>query len=516
MPVWHARLTFFIERNTDMDSKTLYQQYTAHLRKIADTRYAIAVLQWDQETYMPAKGAAFRAQQVATLSEISHELFTRESFKNLLQDLMGRADLDETAQKNISLSWYDYTQQQKVSGEFVRKLSEATSKSFQAWVSAKTANDFSLFEKDLAGLLELKKQEAALLGFEAHPYDALLNQYERGCTVALLDRVFAQLQPPLKALLSRITTVPQVNDAFLRQYYAKDKQWQFGLDLMKQLGFDFEAGRQDIAEHPFTTNFSSQDVRLTTRIDENDFSNMTWSCIHECGHGLYEQGLPASAYGLPLGEYTSLSIHESQSRLWENNVGRSLDCWQYFYPLAQQYFPEALGGISLQQFYKGINKVQPSFIRTEADELTYHFHVLIRYELEKKLLEGSLAVKDIPAYWNEQYRQQLGVQVPDHTTGCLQDVHWSHGSFGYFPTYSLGSFYAAQFFAAAEKNIPNLSAAITKGQYKPLLDWLRISIHAHGRRFTSSELCEKITGAPLNIDHFIRYANAKYKAIYAF
>lgn len=499
-----------------MNIKKRYQEYTAHLQKIADTRYAAAVLQWDQETYMPPNGAHFRAKQVATLSEISHEMFTRTSFKDLLLELTNTPGLDDAEQKNVALTWYDYTQQQKLSGDFVRRLSEATSRSFQAWVSAKTADDFSLFEKDLAALLELKKQEADLLGYEGHPYNALLNQYERGCTVSLLDKVFTALQPPLKELLNKITACAQVNDDFLHRTYAKDKQWQFGLELMKQMGFDFSSGRQDIAEHPFTTNFSSQDVRLTTRIDENDFSNMTWSCIHECGHGLYEQGLPADAYGLPLGEYTSLSIHESQSRLWENNVGRSLSCWQFFYPQLQQYFPDALRDVSLQQFYKGINKVAPSFIRTEADELTYHFHVLIRYELEKKLLEGNLQVKDIPAYWNEQYQKQLGVIVPNNKKGCLQDVHWSHGSFGYFPTYSLGSLYAAQFFAAAEKNIPNLMVSITNGEYKPLLDWLRISVHAHGRRFTSEALCERISGEPLNIEHFIRYATNKYKDIYGF
>jgi len=499
-----------------MSSNKQYAEYKAHLQKIADTRYAIAVLQWDQETYMPEKGAGFRAQQVATLSEISHELFTRESFKNTLQDLMAGNDLDETEQKNVSLSWYDYTQQQKLPGEFVRALSEATSKSFQAWVSAKKADDFSLFEKDLAGLIELKKREAGFLGYEEHPYNALLNQYERGCTVSLLDKVFNALQQPLKELLNKITSCKQVDDQFVTRHYPKEKQWQFGMDIMKQLGFDFKAGRQDIAEHPFTTSFSSEDVRLTTRIDENDFNSMTWSCIHECGHGLYEQGLPSNFYGLPLGEFTSLSIHESQSRLWENNVGRSIDCWQHFYPEAQQYFPAQLKDVSLQQFYRGINKVQPSFIRTEADELTYHFHVLIRYELEKKLLGGTLQAKDIPAYWNEQYNKLLGVNVPNNKLGCLQDVHWSHGSFGYFPTYSLGSFYAAQFFATAQKNIPNLAGAITKGNFKPLLDWLRISVHQHGRMFTSEQLCTRITGEPLSIDFFIRYTTDKYKDIYAF
>jgi carboxypeptidase Taq len=257
-------------------------------------------------------------------------------------------------------------------------------------------------------------------------------------------------------------------------------------------------------------------VRVTTRIDENDFSKMTWSCIHECGHALYEQGLPEDQYGLPLGEYTSLSIHESQSRLWENNVGRSLEGWQHFFPLVQQFFPEQFKNISLSQFYKGINKVCPSLIRTEADELTYHFHVLIRYELEKKLIENSLAVKDIPAYWNEEYKNLLDIDVTSDKLGCLQDVHWSHGSFGYFPTYSLGSFYAAQFFGAAKKKVPNLTVAITKGDYKPLLSWLRTCIYAHGRRFTSQQLCETITGEPLNIQYFLQYALDKYKLIYEF
>lgn len=499
-----------------MDSKKRYAEYVQYLRKIADTRYAGAVLQWDQETYMPPKGAAARARQVATLSEISHEMFTRPYFKNLLQDLMAANDLSADEQKNVALSWYDFSQQEKLPGHFVRELSEAVSASFQSWVSAKKENRFAHFEKDLDKLLQLKKREAEFLGYERHPYNALLNQYERGCTVQLLDQVFAGLRTPLKKLLGKIAAAPSPDDAFLRRFYPKDKQWKFGIDIMRRMGFDFDAGRQDIAEHPFTTNFSSQDVRLTTRIDENDFANMTWSCIHECGHGLYEQGLPDEAYGLPLGEYTSLSIHESQSRLWENNVGRSADCWSYFFPLLQEQFPEALAGISQEQFYRGINKVEASLIRTEADELTYHFHVQIRYELEKLLLEGRLQAKDIPAYWNEQYKALLDVTVPDDRRGCLQDVHWSHGSFGYFPTYSLGSFYAAQFFSAAQKNLPNLADLIRKGEYQPLLQWLRTSVHRHGRSFTSEELCERVCGGPLDISHFINYAESKYHGIYQF
>ena len=499
-----------------MNSQELYQQYQTHLQEIADVKYATAVLQWDQETYMPPKGAAFRARQTATLSEWAHRLFTQESFRNLLQELNGRGDLSEEQRKNVELSWYDYSQQEKLTAAFVRRMSELVSKSYQSWMTARRQNSYAVFAPDLSELVALKKQEADMLGYEGHAYNALLNQYERGATTALLDRVFDRLQGPLKELLDKIAARPQVEDDFLHQSFAKDPQWKFGMEVLRQMGFDFEAGRQDISEHPFTTNFSCRDVRVTTRIHENDFTSMTWSCIHEGGHALYEQGLPEAEYGLPLGEFTSLSIHESQSRLWENNVGRSLDGWQHFYPLAQQYFPEQLGGVPLDRFYRAINKVRPSLIRTEADELTYHFHVLTRYELEKKLLEGGLSVADIPAWWNARYKALLGVEPPDDLRGCLQDVHWSHGSFGYFPTYSLGSFYAAQFFHAAGQQIPDLAGEIRKGNFQPLLNWLRINIHVHGRKWLSEELCERVTGEPLDIRFFMEYAREKYAAVYGF
>lgn len=499
-----------------MTSTKLYEDYKIQMQKIADIRYALAVLQWDQETYMPPAGAAGRARQIASLSEIAHELFTAASFRDILQELSGRDDLDPLQKKNIELSWYDYTQQEKLPATFVRTMSEAVSKSYQSWLNARKENSFDVFAADLSLLTELKKKEAGLLGYEHHPYNALLNQYERGCTTDLLDRTFNAIKAPLKELLNAITAKPQVDDSILQQHFPKQQQWEFGMEVLKLLGFDFDAGRQDMSEHPFTTNFSSRDVRVTTRISENDFGNMTWSCIHECGHALYEQGLPDSEYGLPLGEYTSLSIHESQSRLWENNVGRSIEGWEHLLPVAQRYFPSQLSEVLLLQFYKAINKVQPSLIRTEADELTYHFHVMIRYELEKKLIAGELSVKDIPAYWNEQYKALLNVDVPDDKHGCLQDVHWSHGSFGYFPTYSLGSFYAAQFFAAAKKQVPDLTTEIRKGNYKPLLTWLRTYVHAHGRRFRSEELCERITGEPLNMQYFLQYALEKYKTIYEF
>jgi carboxypeptidase Taq len=497
-------------------AKDLYAQYTDGMQKIADVKYSAAVLQWDQETYLPSKGADFRGRQLATLSEIAHEWFVDPTLGELLRELQQRGDLPEDEQRNVTLSLEDYEKQKKFTPAFIRRLSEASSRCFHAWLQARAANSFALFKDELEYLVQLKKEEAELAGYELHPYNALLDQYEKGATVDLLDRVFSEIRVPLKALLDRIAARPQVDDGFLRGDFPRQKQWDFGMELIRKLGFDFEAGRQDISEHPFTTSFNPQDVRITTRIDEHDFSHMTWSCIHETGHALYEQGLPAKEYGLPLGEFASLSIHESQSRLWENNIGRSLNWWQTIYPRLQTLFPTPLKNTSAEQFYQGINKVQPSLIRTEADEVSYHFHVMIRYELEKQLIRGTLDVADIPAWWNENYKSWLGVTVPDDKRGCLQDVHWSHGSFGYFPTYSLGSFYAAQFFAAAENQLPGLPDTIGQGQTAPLLDWLRNKVHHYGRRYTSEELCLRATGKPLDINYFLDYLLDKYRNIYKF
>lgn len=494
-------------------SEQLYQQYREQLQKIADVKYSAAVLQWDQETYLPLKGADFRARQIATLSEISHQLFTQEKTGSLLQELLSK-ELSSTQKRNAELTWEDYTRLKKLSPAFVRKMSEEVSAAFHAWIEARKQNKFSIFEPSLTSLAELKRQEAELLGYEDHPYNALMNEYEKGATVQMLDNVFADIKNPLLDLLYEVTEKPAVDDYFLKQHFPRQQQWEWGIYLAKQLGFDFAAGRQDISEHPFTTNFSSHDVRITTRIDESHFANMTWSTIHEVGHALYEQGLPADEYGLPLGEYASLGIHESQSRLWENCVGRGNAFWQYYYPKLQQYFPLQFDNISREQFVRAINKVQPSLIRTEADELTYHFHVMVRYELEKHLIEGSLSVKEIPLYWNDQYKALLGADVPDDKQGCLQDVHWSHGSFGYFATYSLGSFYAAQFWEQAKTAIPGLENKIAEeGDTGLLLTWLRNNIHSHGRFYTSDELCNKVTGKKLDSTVFINYLKRKMNDI---
>jgi carboxypeptidase Taq len=493
---------------------TLYQQLQERMQKIADMRYASAVLQWDQETYLPAKGASRRGQQVATLSETAHEWFTADNTGELLKQLAEVDGLDAAALRNVELLQEDYTKLKKMPSSHVRAVAEATQTAFHRWMEARNQNSFSLFSGALETLVQLKKEEAEILGYEKHPYNALLNDHDKGSTVEQLDALFLSLQKPLKELRDQIMSQQAPDSTLLQQHFPKNSQWDFGMQVLRDIGYDFEAGRQDIAEHPFTISFCAGDVRITTRIDESDFTNMTWSTIHEAGHALYEQGLPEQQYGLPLGEAASFSIHESQSRLWENHVGRSQPFFEYLFPLLNRYFPENFKEAKPGQLYRAVNLVKPSLIRTEADELTYHFHVMIRYEIEKMLLESALSPKDIPEVWNSLYKQYLGIDVPDDKRGCLQDVHWSHGSFGYFPTYSLGSFYAAQFYAQAEKSIPDLAGNIRNGRFQPLLAWLNTSVFSQGRWQTSEEMCLKISGERLNTRYFMDYLLDKYRNIY--
>ncbi len=497
-----------------MNTAELYNEYKTKMQKIADVKYASAVLQWDQETYLPPKGNSFRGNQIATLNEIAHQQFTDEKIGTLLNELINKDGLSDKEKKNVQISLEDFNKASKFTSGFVRKMSEVVNKSFHAWIKARKENSFSSFQQPLDDLIQLKKQEADLLGYQNHPYNALMNDYDKGLTVAITDKVFAELKPQLSVLLDDIKNKTQVNSSFLHQHFDKGSQWKFGMEILKRMNFDFDAGRQDISEHPFTINFNNADVRITTRIDENNFGNMTWSCLHEGGHALYEQGLPGNEYGLPLGEYCSLSIHESQSRLWENKVGRALPFWQHNFSLLKTFFPKQFGSVTIEEFYRAINKVLPSLIRTQADELTYHFHVMIRYEIEKILIDGSINTKDIPAYWNEHYEKYLGIKVSDDKNGCLQDVHWSHGSFGYFATYSLGSLYAAQLYAAIIKENASIEKEIAIGNNKYLIQWLSKNIYQHGKYYTSEELCQKVTGEKLNSTHFIRYATKKYSHIY--
>ncbi len=495
---------------TTSSTGELYGQYNSAMRKIADIRFANAVLQWDQETYLPSKGAGLRGQQIATLSEMAHQLFSEEKLGAILNELKGRDALSAEEKRNIELSLEDYNKNKKYSSSFVRQLSEQVNKTFHAWLEARKNNSFSFFEKDLEKLVQLKKQEADILGYLHHPYDALLDEFEKGSTIIVLDKVFAELLPALKQLFNEVSQQTLPDDSFLQQHFDKDLQWKFGLEILELMGYDFAAGRQDISEHPFTVSFNPHDVRVTTRIDEKNFNNMTWSCIHEGGHALYEQGLPLDQYGLPLGEACSYSFHESQSRLWENCVGRSKAFCELIFPRLQKYFPGQFGSLTVEKFYAAINKVQPSLIRTEADELTYHFHVMIRYELEKGLMQGTFIVNDIPAYWNMKYKEYLGLEVTDDRSGSLQDVHWSHGSFGYFPTYSLGSLYAVQLFNSIKMALPDTEAEIKHGNFGKMQNWLKQNIYLHGRFYTSNDLCNKSTGKPLESGHLVDYLRLKY------
>ncbi len=495
-------------------TQQLYFSYCDIMQKAADVNYASAVLGWDQETYMPPKGADARGRQLSTLAGQAHEILTSDKLEQLLKELSTRGDLNDIGKNNVRLSREDFEKNKKLTPAFVEELTKQTSECFNAWIEARKKNDFSVFAPSLSKMVALKRKQAEMYGYKVHPYDALADDYEKGITVAVLDPVFAGIREQLPPILDKIKAAVQVDDTFFYRHFPKGQQWEFSLDVLKSMGFDFEAGRQDYSEHPFTTSFAPSDVRLTTRVDENNYASMLWSCIHEGGHGLYEQGLPEDQYGLPLGSAASLGIHESQSRIWENCIGRGLDFWKFFYPKLQARFPEQLTDVTAEAFFKASNKVEPSLIRTEADELTYHFHVMIRYEIEKQLIEGSLDVKDLPAKWNELYRQYLGITPPDDKSGVLQDVHWSHGSFGYFPTYTLGSFYAAQFYAQAQKDIPNLLKQVSNGELAELLQWLWEKVHRHGRRFTSEELCERITGQKLDPSFFIRYIQDKYMGIY--
>lgn len=487
-----------------------YAEFVQKMQNMADLGQAMAVLGWDKEVNLPKGSSQRRGQQMATLSALVHGKFVDPEFGSLIDQLSKTKNLSKKERRNVEITKDEYEKATLFSEEFVIKKSIAISNLYAAWIEAREKDDFEIYAEPLDKMLDIVREESRLLNRGEHPYDSHLDRYEPNLTVAKVDKIFEEVAEFLPPLLKTLSKAKTPKDGFLFQKFSKSKQWDFGIEILKSMGYDFNYGRQDISPHPFTTSFGPEDVRVTTRIDENDFKNMTWSTIHEGGHALYEQGLDASEYGLPSGSPISLAIHESQSRLWENHVGRSKDFWIYFYPILQKKFRKQLQNTSLKKFYKAINKVQPNLIRTEADELHYHLHVLIRYQLEKTIFEENINAQDIRRLWNEKYREYLGLSVSDDKNGVLQDVHWAHGSFGYFPTYSLGSFYAAQFYAQAQKDIPKLQSQIKNGDSSQLLSWLRENIHSKGRTVEADELCKNITGEYLNFDYFKEYAETKF------
>ncbi len=491
-----------------------YKKYAEHLQKVADVQYAAAVLNWDQEVMMPAKGAEARSRQLATLNVIAHKWITEPDFGQLLEDLSADDSLTWEQKRNVELSLKDFNRQKKYNSEFVQKLSQTISRAFNAWAEARKKSDFSLFLPSFEDIISMKREEAQLLGYAAHPYDALMDEFEPGATVAMADHLFEGVRKSLLELLEKVQNSPKVVNQLEDKKFEISRQLEVTITFLKNMGYDFDAGRQDISAHPFTTNFGSRDVRITTRANENDLFEILSGSIHEGGHALYEQGLLFENYGLPAGTYASLGIHESQSRLWENNIGRSYAFWKNNLEVIKKAFPKQLEGLTAREVYEANNIVQPSLIRVQADELTYHFHIMIRYELEKMLIEGTLEARDVKAAWNEMYKKYLGLDVPSDAQGVLQDIHWSHGSLGYFATYSLGSFYAAQFFNQAKKDIPELESKIASGDLLTLKNWLNTKIHVHGRLYQAEDLCEKITGEKLNFEYFRQYMEDKLGDIY--
>lgn len=496
-----------------------------HLLPIAHLSSAASVLSWDQETYMPAGGGEARADQLATLQGLAHERLTSPETEALLGkwlDLKTGAPLDARenawappARALLRETWRDYTKARQLPNEFVRRLGKTCSLAQQVWAEARTRNDFALFLPHLKTVVALKKEEAGYRGPAATPYDTLLDLYEPGATVRRLTPLFAALKASLVPLLERIVRSPVKPDcSIVARGYDVNRQIEFGKMVLAAMGYDMTRGRLDLSAHPFTTSFHPTDVRVTTRVSEQDFTGSLFSCIHEGGHGLYEQGLPAAHYGTPLGEAVSLGIHESQSRLWENCVGRSRPFWRHFYPLLQNAFPEQLRDVRPDSFYAAVNRVEPSFIRTEADELTYNLHIMVRFEIELDLMEDRAHVEDLPQLWRDKMRSYLGIEPPTDREGVLQDVHWSLGAVGYFPTYTLGNLYAAQFYSQAERDIPGLQARIAAGDLLPLKSWLAEHIHRWGRTYQADELARRVTGEPLNPDHFVSYLERKYGEIY--
>lgn len=498
---------------------------TTRLLEITRINSAASVLSWDQETHMPAGGGEARAEQIAVLQGLAHDKLVSPDIERLLaatiDPMTGQAidqpgDLwDEPSRSLLREIWRDFSRAKKLPSDFVIRLSRETSLAQQVWAEAKEQNSFRLFLPNLRTVLALKREEAEYLGHKTSPYDALLDVYEPGSTIATLRPLFAQMKARLVPLLKRVTQSPnQIDDSILRHSYDQARQLEFGRLVLIAMGYDFERGRLDLSAHPFTTSFHPTDVRVTTRIHEHELQSCLFSCIHEGGHGLYDQGLDQRYFGTPLGESVSLGIHESQSRMWENCVGRSRAFWQFFYPILQQTFHHQLRGVDLERFYAAINCVKPSFIRVEADELTYNLHIMLRFEIEQDLIEGRTEPDDLPGIWNQKMQDYLGITPPTDAEGVLQDVHWSFGAFGYFPTYTLGNLYSVQFFEQAKLEIPHLDDEIAAGQLMVLRRWLEQKIHRWGRMFTPDHLAQRVTGKSINPEPFLTYLEKKYGELY--
>jgi carboxypeptidase Taq len=487
------------------------------LNEVSDLSAAASVLSWDQQTYMPEGGAEDRGDALATLSSLAHTRFTSKEVGQLLDELTTGIDQlnpDSDEARLIKVTRHNYEKNTRVPSEKVAEFARVTTVAQSVWARARAENNYVLFMPHLQKIIELRREYAGLFAPYEHIYDPLLDDYEPGLKTADVQKIFDILRPQQVALIKAIQERPQVNDDFMHKSLDEEKQWHFGVDVITRFGYDWKRGRQDRSAHPFTIAFGTGDVRITTRFDSEHGGSALFSTMHEAGHAMYEQGINRAYRRTPLTGGASMAIHESQSRLWENLVGRSLHFWKYFYPKFQQTFPEVFGNIDLMTFYRGINRVKPSFIRTQADEATYNLHIMLRLELEIALMEGKLDVKDLPEAWNLRMHDYLGVTPPNNKNGVLQDVHWAGGMIGYFPTYALGNLVSVQLWECIRRDIPNLDEQLERGEFNALLTWLRQNVHGFGSKYEPQELVQKITGSKIDPQPYLKYLQSKYAEIY--
>ena len=497
-------------------TRDAYEQLVDDARQVAVLSSVESLLGWDERTMIPAAAGPYRAEQIACLAGLLHERQTDPRVGQWLNELAASRLAREGASA-VAIRWLKrrYDKKVKLPRRLVEELSRQCVIGQQAWVRARAGDDFGELAPQLAAIVRLKREQADALGYEESPYDALLDDYEpyeRKSTVGPVLRGLRDAVLPLIESITQSGRTPPVER--LERSFPRPVHEAFGRMVAERIGFDFQRGRLDATAHPFCSTVGPHDVRITTRYDEQRFTHVLFGILHEAGHGTYEQGLAPEQFGLPAGEAVSLGIHESQSRLWENLVGRSRPFWEFFYGAAQKAYAPALDGMSLDDFHFAVNDVRPSLIRVDADEATYNLHILVRFELETALVEGDLSVADLPGAWNEHYQKTLGITPPNDADGVLQDIHWSAGLIGYFPTYALGNLYAAQLFATASDQLGGVDAIMRQGQFETLLAWLRDHVHRHGQRYTAAELVQEATGAPLSHEPLVRQLRAKLDPLY--
>ncbi len=485
--------------------------------ELTDLGHIQAVLGWDQQINMPPGGAEERGAQSAALGRIMHEKFTSDEVGQLIADLeeeVGDLEAETDQARSVKVAKREYKKQTKVPLPLLMEHIQTTTLAHEAWLEAKNKSDFSIFQPHLNKIIELRQQYAELFKPYDHIYDPLLDDYEPGMKTAEVKEIFNKLRPQQVALIQAIAEKEPPDNAFIKQYYKEEHQEIIGRYVITRFGYDWKRGRLDIAPHPFTTGFGHGDVRISTRYLKDDAGSALFSTMHEAGHAMYEQGVPEKYKRHPLGGAASLAIHESQSRLWENIIGRSKEFWSFFYPSLQMLFPQFLSDVTVEDFYRGINKVEPSLIRVEADEATYNMHIMLRLEIEIGLMEGTIKVEDLPEIWNTKMEDYLGITPPNDSVGVLQDVHWSGGMIGYFPTYALGNLASVQLWDKLVEENPNVYDEIAKGQFDTVLDWMRQNVHQYGSKYEPQEIMLKATGSKITPEPYMAYLEEKYGEIY--